>query len=154
MNTNESDIKSMVDRARQLAADQQQAKQAASQQVTDLVDRRKSSAEALRTQIEAKFKAVAAASDGAMAYNGPTTAGVGAADYQLMWIDPPPNRGLSIVVSYLEGTVAWGWITAASAPRMNSADVLTFGQRHLDQLIRGLGDQESWSKGQTPSVRL
>ena len=154
MTSNENEIRRMVDQARQVDAEQRQAKREADQVVSDQASRRKSQTESLRTEIEAKFKAVAAASDGAMAFNKPATAAAGTADYQLTWNAPLPVRGLSIVISEESGGLQWGWVTDAPTKRMNTVDASAFGRNQLDQLIRGLADQLSWSKGQAPTVPL
>jgi hypothetical protein len=154
MTSNENEIRRMVDQARQVDAEQKQAKRNADQEVSDQASRRKALAESLRAEIEAKFKAVAAASDGAMAFNKPSTAAAGTAEYQLTWNSPLPARGLSIVIIDENAGLRWGWVTDAPTKRMNTVDASVFGRNQLDQLIRGLADQLTWSKGQTPSVPL
>ena len=44
------------------------------------------------------------------------------------------------------------WLTGAGTKRLNSLDPTRFTDRQFDQLIKGLADQESWSKGRPPSI--
>jgi hypothetical protein len=152
MTSNNDDIRRMVESARQVDADQRQAKQNAAQEASDQAGRQKAAVLALRERIDAKFKSVAAASDGAMAYAGPVTSESGAADYQLTWNLPEPQRGVSVEVNSETGTVQWAWITSAATKRRNSLDAGNVSERQLDQLIKGLADQASWSKGTPPLV--
>jgi len=87
-----------------------------------------------------------------MSYAGPG-AGSDVASYKLNWLSPEPGRTLTIEVNYQNNGVQWGWITSATTRRMTNIDPGTFGDRLLDQLIRGLADQSAWSKGQPPLIR-
>src|SRR5689334_3091319 len=93
MATNEDEIREIVERARLLDAQQKSARQDALQAASDRADRRQETVSAFRERIDAKFKSVAEASAGAMAYSGQTMSKDGGAEYELSWEQPLPARG-------------------------------------------------------------
>ena len=142
----------MVREARQLDADQKSGTREDVERLAEDRDRRKRLVEEVEPEIAAKFETGAAASDGAMRFTPPAAPTTGVTQYRLDWLAPGPARGLSIIVGHARGEIEWGWQTRSGYRRIDAIEPWKLRDDLLDQLIRGLCDQATWSKGEIPLI--
>jgi len=145
-------IKRIVERARQQAASQERARQ--TEDATDLARTKSRIASAARLQRElpGKLAAVCMHSSGAMQWGSETVNGSGT-EFKLSWIDPAPERLVSIVVENT-GIVLWGWFAEWMKPSYIRMEAAGLTDAFLLSLVEALGDQAAWEDKRLPELNL